>query len=103
MCREEERTDQFTTDFRRFAREKRVHLLGIAPIERFDGVPPEHQPASIFPEARLVVVAKCTTRGTLRGLEEDTHTESYGRYGLSWPADRVLAMATVSLATSATP
>lgn len=92
--------ESFTEEFRVFAREKRADLLGIAPIERFDGVAPEHHPSSIFPEVRSVIVAgKRIPRGALRGVEEGTQMDIYGQYGLSWLKDRVLAMTTITLAT----
>lgn len=92
--------DQLTSEFRQFASEKGVDLLGVAPIERFDGVCAHHHPQSIFPETRsVVVVGKRITRGTLRGVEEGTQFDLYGQYGLSWLADRMLAITTIALAT----
>ncbi|MBM3497845.1 MAG: hypothetical protein FJX74_04155 [Armatimonadetes bacterium] len=89
-----------TSDFLDFARDKRADLLGIAPIERFDDVPGDHHPTSIFPECRsVVVVGKRITRGTLRGIEEGTQFDLYGQYGLAWLADRMLAITTITLAT----
>jgi epoxyqueuosine reductase QueG len=92
--------DALTTEFLEFAREKRADLVGTAPIERFDDVPAEHHPASVFPECRSVIaVGKRITRGTLRGIEEGTQFDLYGQYGLSWLADRMLAITTITLAT----
>ncbi len=92
--------DQLTRDFVAFAREKRADLIGIAPIERFDGVPAEHHPRTIFPETRsVVVIGKRITRGTLRGVEEGTQFDIYGQYGMSWLKDRMLAVTTINLAT----
>lgn len=92
--------DQLTAEFKAFAQEKRVDLLGIAPIDRFSGVAANRHPQSIFPETRSVIVlGKRITRGTLRGLEEGTQFDLYGQYGLSWLADRMLAITTISLAT----
>ncbi len=92
--------DTLTAEFVQFAQEKRADLLGCAPIERFDDVAPEHHPTSIFPECRTVIaVGKRITRGTLRGIEEGTQFDLYGQYGLSWLADRMLAITTITLAT----
>jgi epoxyqueuosine reductase len=92
--------DSLTSEFLEFGREKRADLLGIAPIERFDDVAPEHHPRSIFPECRsVVVVGKRITRGTLRGLEEGTQLNGYDLYGRHWLIDRMLAMTTILLAT----
>jgi len=89
-----------TQDFLSFAQEKRADLIGFAPIERFDDVPPEHHPRSIFPECRtVVVIGKRITRGTLRGIEEGTQFDLYGQFGQSWLADRMLAITTITLAT----
>ena len=51
-----------------------IDLLGFASLERFDGLPPERHPASIFPETKTVIVlAKKVLRGSLRGIEEGTY------------------------------
>lgn len=92
--------DQLTTELKQYAAEKRADLLGIAPICRFEGVPAKHHPCAVFPETRsVVVVGKRITRGTLRGLEEGTQMDIYGQYGLSWLADRMLAITTIAVAT----
>lgn len=92
--------DDFTQKFRAFAKETRADLIGIAPVERFDGVADSHHPCSIFPETQsVIVVGKRITRGTLRGVEEGTQFEIYGQYGMSWLCDRMLAITTISLAT----
>ncbi len=92
--------DEFTRDFMQFAEEKRADLIGIAPIERFRGVPATHHPCAIFPETKsVIVVGKRITRGTLRGVEEGTQFDIYGQYGLSWLCDRMLAITTITLAT----
>ncbi|MBI5834189.1 MAG: hypothetical protein HZB16_17990, partial [Armatimonadetes bacterium] len=89
-----------TQELAAFAAEKRVDLLGVAPIERFAGVAANHHPATIFPEARSVVVlAKRIPRGALRGVEEGTQMELYGQFGQSWLADRMLAITTIALAS----
>lgn len=88
----------FTLQLRDYAEVNRVDLMGIAPIERFDGVPKERHPSSIFPEARSVlVVGKRITRGVLRGVEEGTQFDLYPMYGRDWLNNRILAMATFRL------
>jgi len=63
-------------------------------------VAPAHHPAAIFPETRSVlVVGKRITRGTLRGTEEGTQMDGYDQYGRSWLVDRMLALATINVAT----
>ena len=50
-----------------------IDLMGIAPIERFSQVAPQHNPTAIFPQAKTVVVlAREIPRGTFRGVEEGT-------------------------------
>ncbi len=74
-------------------------LVGIAPIERFDGLDRQHHPASIFPEARsVVVIGKRIVRGALRGVEEGTHFDAYYLYGRTWLNNRNLAMSTLKTA-----
>lgn len=88
-----------TDELKAFAAEKRVDLLGIAPLDRFSGIDPQHHPASIFPEARTVlVIGKRIPRGALRGREEGTQMDLYEMYGRTWLADRILALTTISVA-----
>lgn len=87
--------EQFTTQFRAHAREMGADLVGIAPVDRFSEILPEHHPASIFPETRsVIVIGKRITRGALRGVEEGTQFDLYQQYGRQWLENRVLAMAT---------
>jgi epoxyqueuosine reductase QueG len=70
-------------------------LIAIASIERFEGLPPERHPASIFPEARsVIVIAKRIARGALRGVEEGTQLDLYRQFGRDWLNNRVLATVT---------
>ena len=92
--------DEFTAKLRDFAKEKRVDLLGIAPMERFEGVSAEHHPLSIAPDAKSVlVVGKRIPRGALRGREEGTQFDLYAMYGRTWLEDRMLAITTIAVAT----
>ena len=87
-----------TREFLAYAKEKRADLVGIAPIERFAGLPPERHPASIFPEVKsVVVVGKRIPRGSLRGVEEGTQFGTYHNYGYGWLEDRFLATTTSML------
>jgi len=88
-------TKAFSDAIRTHAPRAGADLLFIAPIERFNDLPAEKHPASIFPEARsVVVVGKRITRGTLRGVEEGTQFDLYRQYGRDWLNNRVLATAT---------
>jgi epoxyqueuosine reductase QueG len=89
----------FTEHLKTAAREAGADLAGIASIERFDGVPPEQHPCSIFPETRSVIVlGKRIARGCLRGIEEGTQFAIYAQYANNWVPDRFLALTTVGVA-----
>jgi epoxyqueuosine reductase len=67
-----------TESLREFALAQGLDLLGVANIERFAGAPRSMHPATIFPEARsVIVVGKRILRGGWRGIEEGTYWPSY--------------------------
>jgi len=85
-------------ELKRYAKKVHADLVGIASIERFEGVDKQHHPASIFPEVKsVIVVGKRVTRGAIRGIEEGTQFSSYSIYGYNWLNDRFLAMITFKL------
>lgn len=89
----------FTTQFKDHVRAKGADLVGIAPIERFAELPKERHPASIFPEARsVVVIGKRIVRGAIRGVEEGTNFDLYDMHGRNWLNNRYLAMTTLKSA-----
>ncbi len=64
------------------ARALGADLVGIAPIERFEGAPIQMDPRQIMPEARSVVaMAFRVMRGSLRGVEEGTFFSNYSSMG----------------------
>jgi len=68
-------------------------LVGIAPVERFDGVKQQEDPREIFPEARAVVIAgRRITRGTLRGIEEGTNWNLYQCFGQKFLEDEFVTL-----------
>ncbi len=74
-----------TEGVRETAKAAGADLVGIADIERFADLPAEHNPLSIFPEARsVIVVGKRITRGALRGVEEGTQFSNYDLYAGNW-------------------
>lgn len=86
---------EFTDELKAFARERGADLVGIASINRFEGLPQERHPSTIFPEAKsVVVIGRRITRGTLRGVEEGTQLNNYGLFGYSWLNDRFMALTT---------
>jgi len=91
-------TNSLTAQLKQAGRENGADLVGIAPIERFDGVDNQHHPRAIFPEARSVIVlGKRITRGCLRGVEEGTQFGLYSIYGVNWVQHRFLASTTVAV------
>ncbi len=87
-----------TKRFTAHAKSVNCDLLGVAPIERFEGLPPERHPASIFPEVKsVIVVGKRITRGSLRGVEEGTQFATYDMYGYRWLEDRFLSIVSLKL------
>mgnify|MGYP000141370938 CR=1 FL=1 len=69
-------------DIKKFALSKGLDLCGIAGIERFRGAPRRMHPASIFPEARsVIVVGRRIVRGAWRGIEEGTYWPNYTYFG----------------------
>jgi len=65
-----------------FALSQGLDLVGAAHIERFENAPERMHPASIFPEARsVIVVARRILRGNWRGIEEGTHWPAYTYFG----------------------
>jgi epoxyqueuosine reductase QueG len=86
---------EYTDSLLQKAKEFGADLVGIAPIERFAGIPEQHHPSSIFPEAKSVIVlGRRITRGTIRGIEEGTQFDLYNLYGYAWLEDRFLSMLT---------
>jgi ferredoxin len=64
---------ELTERLKTHAKEKGADLVGIAAMDRFDGVSPQAHPASILPEAKAVIMlAREIPRGRLRGIEEGT-------------------------------
>jgi epoxyqueuosine reductase len=71
-----------------YAKTVGIDLIGFASEERFEGVIPEENPFSIFPEAKTVILlGKRITRGALRGVEEGTNFGDYSMFGSSWLDD----------------
>lgn len=81
-----------------FAKKDGVDLIGFAEKARFDGVDPQHNPFSIFPEAKTVILlGKRICRGSLRGIEEGTNFGDYQLFGKNWLEDEFLALSAYNL------
>ena len=75
-----------------------IDLIGFASRARFEGVDPQHNPFSIFPEGKTVImVGKRICRGALRGIEEGTNFGDYALFGKNWLEDEFLSIACYDL------
>ena len=80
------------------AKREGIDLIGFAPKERFDGVDAAHNPFSIFPEGKTVImVGRRICRGSLRGVEEGTNFGDYALFGKNWLEDEFLSIACYGL------
>jgi len=85
-------------EIEKFAKSERIDLIGFADKSRFDGVDAQHNPFSIFPEAKTVIlVGRRICRGSLRGIEEGTNFGDYQLFGKNWLEDEFLALSTYNL------
>jgi len=81
-----------------YAQNNGIDLVGFASKDRFEGVDPAHNPFSIFPEGKTVIlVGKRICRGSLRGIEEGSNFGDYGMFGYSWLEDEFLTIACYEL------
>ena len=72
------KTELTKEKLREYALSRGLDLFGVANIERFENAPLRRHPASIFPEARsVIVVGKRIVRGGWRGIEEGTYWPGY--------------------------
>ncbi len=63
---------------KKFAGKVGVDVLGVGPIERFEGAPPGRHPADLYPDVKSVItIGFRITRGSLRGIEEGTDWSAY--------------------------
>ena len=68
-------------EVKRAAREYGADLVGVAPDERLESLPPENRPRTLSRRVRsVVVVGHRILRGALRGIEEGTNFHSVYRY-----------------------
>ena len=75
-----------------------IDMIGFASKARFEGVDAQHNPFSIFPEAKTVILlGKRICRGSLRGVEEGTNFGDYRLFGQNWLEDEFLSLACYNL------
>ena len=75
-----------------------IDMIGFASKARFESVDPQHNPFSIFPEGKTVILlGKRICRGALRGVEEGTNFGDYSLFGKNWLEDEFLSLACYDL------
>jgi len=81
-----------------FAKKDGIDLIGFADRSRFADIDPQHNPFSIFPEGKTVImIGKRICRGSLRGIEEGTNFGDYQLFGKNWLEDEFLALSAYNL------
>ena len=91
-------TQNFKQTIEQAAKRIGIDLIGFASKKRFESVDAQHNPFSIFPEGKtIIMVGKRICRGTLRGIEEGTNFGDYNRFGKNWLEDEFLAVACYDL------
>lgn len=85
-----------TRELKQAAKAFGADLVGIAPVERLAHLAPEHNPLSVFPQAKsLIVVGRRIPRGALRGLEQSAEMKTtFDHFGLKALEDNYLAKTT---------
>ena len=90
--------NQMETLIRNTLEKEGIDLIGFAGKERFANVDAQHNPFSIFPEGKTVILlGKRVCRGSLRGVEEGTNFGDYNLFGKNWLEDEFLALACYNL------
>lgn len=80
------------------AKREGIDLIGFAPKSRFDCIEAAHNPFSIFPEGKtIILLGKRICRGSLRGVEEGTNFGDYAVFGKNWLEDEFLSLACYNL------
>lgn len=82
-----------SAEIKELARSFGADLVGIAPVERFDGLPESSTPRTFAPGTRsVIVVAHRILRGSMRGIEEGTSFHNtYTSFSLAWMVNHFLA------------
>ncbi|MEE1224449.1 MAG: 4Fe-4S binding protein [Clostridia bacterium] len=81
-----------------FSQKEGIDLIGFADKSRFENVDIQHNPFSIFPQAKTVImIGRRICRGSLRGVEEGTNFGDYQLYGKNWLEDEFLALSAYNL------
>lgn len=80
--------DRLTKEVKEYAKKCGADIVGIASMDRFEGLPKQMDPRHIFPEAKsMIVIGFRIFRGLFRGIEEGTFYSAYsvmGYEGTRW-------------------
>ena len=88
----------FKLKLEEFAKNEGIDLIGFADRSRFEGVDSQHNPFSIFPAAKTVImIGRRICRGSLRGIEEGTNFGDYQLFGKNWLEDEFIALSAYNL------
>ena len=91
-------TENFKSAVENAAKRIGIDMIGFASKDRFADVNPQHNPFSIFPEGKTVIMlGKRICRGALRGVEEGTNFGDYSLFGKNWLEDEFLSLACYDL------
>lgn len=71
-----------SAEIKKLAKNFGADLVGIAPMDRFEGAPIQMDPRFIMPKAKsMIVMGFRVMRGSLRGIEEGTFFSNYSAMG----------------------
>lgn len=88
-----------SAEIKKLARSLGADLVGIAPVERFDGLPEAADPRTLAPATRsVIVIGHRIMRGALRGIEEGTSFfNTYQCFGNDWVKNQFLSKSVFDL------
>ncbi len=82
-----------SADIKSLAKEYGADLVGIAPLERYEGAPKQMDPRYIMPEATVAIVMGFRImRGSMRGTEEGTFFSNYASFGYGFINQHVMPL-----------
>ena len=87
-----------TAEIKALAKSLGADLVGIAPMDRFEGAPKQMDPRYIMPEAKsMIVMGFRVMRGSLRGIEEGTFFSNYSAMGYGGLTYNYIPMTVINL------
>lgn len=83
---------------KQYAKNLGADIVGIASMDRFEGVPKQMDPRYIMPEAKsMIVMGFRVMRGSLRGIEEGTFFSNYAAMGYGGLTYMYIPMTVINL------